>query len=226
MRDPKIMAKALRAGLEARGVAMGHSETLELVARMLGHRDWNTASAALAPEPLPALVLPEGWHVTGTQAEDYSVGVEPDRPGAPARIRSLTDRSGGEGFATLMQGIEAEDWRGARVRLRAELRVADVEGSGAIWMRVDGLRGRQLRFDNLQRRGAALSGTTGWTAREIVLNVAEAAESVHYGFLLSGTGEVAARGFALERVDASVPVTSDRGPYGRGPENLEMAARG
>ena len=225
MRDPKIMAKALRAALGERGTALTHSEALELVARMLGHRDWNTAAAALAPETLPALVLPDGWKVTGTQAEDYVIGIDPERPGGPARIRSLMDRANGEGFATLMQSIEAGDLRGGRIRLRAEIRVVEVDGFGAIWMRVDGTRGRRLRFDNLQRRGETLSGTTGWTAREIVLDVAEEAESVHYGFLLRGIGEVAARGFVLERVDASVSVTSDRGVWEPAPENLGMAAR-
>ena len=45
--DAKAMARRLRAALEARGLAASHSDTLELVAAQLGHRDWNTASAAL-----------------------------------------------------------------------------------------------------------------------------------------------------------------------------------
>ena len=45
--DAKTMARRLRAALEARGHAASHSDTLELVAAQLGHRDWNTASAAL-----------------------------------------------------------------------------------------------------------------------------------------------------------------------------------
>lgn len=46
--DAKAMARRLRAALEARGLASSHSETLELVAAQLGHRDWNTASALLS----------------------------------------------------------------------------------------------------------------------------------------------------------------------------------
>ena len=51
--DAKAMARRLRAAMEARGLAASHSDTLELVAAQLGHRDWNTASARLerAPEP-------------------------------------------------------------------------------------------------------------------------------------------------------------------------------
>jgi catechol 2,3-dioxygenase-like lactoylglutathione lyase family enzyme len=50
--DAKAMARRLRAAMDARGLAASHSDTLELVAAQLGHRDWNTASAVLdrAPE--------------------------------------------------------------------------------------------------------------------------------------------------------------------------------
>lgn len=45
--DAKAMARRLRAAMVARGLAASHSDTLELVAAQLGHRDWNTASATL-----------------------------------------------------------------------------------------------------------------------------------------------------------------------------------
>lgn len=46
--DPKAMARRLRGALADRGVAVSHSEALELVARELGSRDWNTFAAARA----------------------------------------------------------------------------------------------------------------------------------------------------------------------------------
>ena len=47
--DAKSMARVLRSALAARGVDVSHSDTLEIVAAQLGHRDWNTATAALKP---------------------------------------------------------------------------------------------------------------------------------------------------------------------------------
>ena len=47
----KSMARNLRAALSLEGTEMSHSGALELVARTLGHADWNTASARLAPQP-------------------------------------------------------------------------------------------------------------------------------------------------------------------------------
>ncbi|MCO7505810.1 MULTISPECIES: glyoxalase superfamily protein [unclassified Pseudomonas] len=45
----KQMAKRLRTALQAQNPLLTHSGALELVAQQLGHKDWNTASALLAP---------------------------------------------------------------------------------------------------------------------------------------------------------------------------------
>ena len=46
----KSMARRLRAALSSDGVEVSHSRSLELVAKALGHADWNTAVAALAAD--------------------------------------------------------------------------------------------------------------------------------------------------------------------------------
>jgi len=46
-RDAKAMARTLREALTAKGMTVSNSETLELVARILGARDWNTLAAAI-----------------------------------------------------------------------------------------------------------------------------------------------------------------------------------
>lgn len=48
--DPKAMARRLRAALAERDIALSHSETLEIVARQFGTRDWNTLAAGLGNE--------------------------------------------------------------------------------------------------------------------------------------------------------------------------------
>ncbi|PJE31923.1 Uncharacterized conserved protein PhnB, glyoxalase superfamily [Pseudooceanicola antarcticus] len=49
----KSMARNLRAALSLEGTEISHSSALELVARSLGHPDWNTACAALARQAAP-----------------------------------------------------------------------------------------------------------------------------------------------------------------------------
>ncbi|MBS0410151.1 MAG: S1 RNA-binding domain-containing protein [Proteobacteria bacterium] len=46
-RDAKAMARTLRDALAAQDAKVSHSQALELVAKMLGARDWNTLAAAI-----------------------------------------------------------------------------------------------------------------------------------------------------------------------------------
>jgi ATP-dependent Lon protease len=46
-RDAKTMAQTLRESLTTKAVTISHSESLELVSKMLGVSDWNTLSALL-----------------------------------------------------------------------------------------------------------------------------------------------------------------------------------
>ena len=52
-RDAKAMAQTLRDALSARSVALTHSESLELVAKLLGFRDWNVLSARIQSDIAP-----------------------------------------------------------------------------------------------------------------------------------------------------------------------------
>jgi ATP-dependent Lon protease len=56
--DAKAMAQTLRESLTAKAVAISHSESLELVSRMLGVADWNTLSALLQADRRPAVSAP------------------------------------------------------------------------------------------------------------------------------------------------------------------------
>lgn len=225
--DSKHMAKALRQALAERGQEISHSDALELVARQFGFANWNMLSARIEAAQLRPLELPTGWHVAGhTNEGNYRLGVDPKAPGT-ALIESRPDRSDvidravGE-TAVLMQSILADPYRGGRLKLTAELRSEDAE-TATLWMRVDPAEGRYLRFDNLLRRpGGPLEGTSGWTERHIVLDVPEAAATIHYGFFLRGSGKVWARRFNLEAVGADVAPTEPGPRYLSRPTNLDF----
>jgi ATP-dependent Lon protease len=57
-RDAKAMAQTLRESLTTRAVTITHSESLELVSRLLGIADWNTLSALLQDDHHPASSRP------------------------------------------------------------------------------------------------------------------------------------------------------------------------
>ncbi|RYG89896.1 hypothetical protein EU803_14830 [Loktanella sp. IMCC34160] len=60
----KAQAKALRQALEAKGTAVSHAQSLELIARQHGARDWNTLHARLGHCNAPTN-LAVGTKVTG-----------------------------------------------------------------------------------------------------------------------------------------------------------------
>lgn len=207
--DAKLMAKALRQGLAERHIELSHADCLELVARQFGLGNWNMLAARIAAATLPDFHMPEGWHSGGQSAPGaYRMGLDPDRPGA-VRISSTNAQEADEQFGTLMQSIVADPYRGRKLRLAADLR-GEQAGLAAIWMRIDPLEGRLLRFDNLMTRksGGALQGTFGWTERSIVLDVPEQAATVHYGVLLKGTGDLWARRLSLELAEDDAITTA------------------
>ena len=226
-RAPKMMAKTLRAEMAARDVPLSHSECLEIVAHQLGYADWNTAAADGQHEGFTPLQLPLGWQVGGTNATDYKIGIDPDAAGQPATIQSLSNRGPHLGFVTLMQMVSAEPYRGQRLQLTADLSCAHVTGAVTIWMRVDDSVGRNIRFDNMETRKTegVLTGTQDWTERQIVLNIPDAAETLHFGFYLRGEGQCWSRGFDLQAVDNNVQVTSDGQKVLHEPMNLRFAEK-
>ena len=53
-RDAKAMAQTLRQALKEKSVSLTHSESLELIAKVLGLADWNTLSARIDASPKAA----------------------------------------------------------------------------------------------------------------------------------------------------------------------------
>jgi hypothetical protein len=228
--DAKLMAKALRKALAERDVALSHSDCLELVAQQLGVADWNTLAARIAAaKGDDELTLPQDWLVMdNTERNNYRLGLDPQQPGT-ALIESRYARGKGvvledKHFGTLMQSILADDYRDLSVKITASVRTEDAN-AGSIWMRVDGAKGQVLRFDNMitRRKDGALKGTTDWTELQVVLEVPQEAESIHYGFLLLGHGRLWGRDFRIEATRDNVRSTSTNS-YLKRPTNLGFAA--
>ena len=57
----KTQAKALRASLQATGQDISHAQALELIAKSLGFKDWNTLHAKIGNAPRAPVVLAEAF---------------------------------------------------------------------------------------------------------------------------------------------------------------------
>jgi hypothetical protein len=150
--------------------------------------------------------LPPGWILAGSAPQNYSVTVDKAvtyREHPAACLRSEVKKAAK--FGTLMQSVTAERYKGKRVRLSGYVKSDQVTSWAGLWMRADAEK-TTLAFDNMQNR--AIRGSTDWTRYDVVLDIPNTATSVYFGVLLDGTGAVWVAQFALEVVDASVPVTS------------------
>ena len=211
--DSKAMTKVLRQSLATRGLNLSHSECLEIVAHQFGLPDWNTLSAIIlaATPKKKKYVMADNWMTVGN-SEYYRMGLDASSPGV-AVIECVIERKSGidlkqTGFFGMMQSVRADHYRGRKIQLLARIRAEDAD-AGTAWLRIDKALGSSLRFDNMMQRKSdgAITGTTGWVERKIVLDVPEEAESIHYGFFLKGYGKVWARGFRLDTVSEEIAST-------------------
>lgn len=92
----KRQAKALRAGLSAQGRDISHSESLELVAKTAGFKDWNTLHASIGNQPRPPVAI--GQIVTGRYLKQPFM----------AEVQGVTELSSGR-FEVLLHFAEPVD---------------------------------------------------------------------------------------------------------------------
>ena len=116
----KARAKHIRQELAERGEQITHAEALERVAKALGHRDWNTASARLSNAP--ELELNIGDIVSGRYLKQPYVG----------RVIGLRELHGGAGYHVELQFdepvdvVEFESFSNNRQRVQAMVNEAGI----------------------------------------------------------------------------------------------------
>jgi len=92
-----------------------------------------------------------------------------------------------DAFGGIVQASQVADvLRGGRVAMRAWIRTENAE-SASLWLRIDAVD-RILALDNMEHR--SVSGTTGWSLYEIVMDVPDDATTLVYGVFLVGMGRM------------------------------------
>jgi Glyoxalase superfamily protein/Domain of unknown function (DUF3471) len=80
-RDAKMMAQTLREALNAKSMSITHSESLELVAKILGFHDWNVLAAKIQSELQPSAIEPGA---STRQARSPTESMQDNQSGKPA----------------------------------------------------------------------------------------------------------------------------------------------
>jgi hypothetical protein len=185
---------------------------------------WAALGATVALAAFVAVAhanVPRGWQLVGTKAANYEVlqDVEQSYQGHLS-VALKSKQSKVDGFGTLMQSIQAEQYKGKKIRFSGMVKSEEVVGSAGLWMRID--RGKDVvAFDNMYNR--AIKGTADWQRYEVILDVPKDATSISFGVLLTGGGEVWLNSTKFDVVGDDVPVTgwAER-PVPNAPVNLEF----
>lgn len=148
-----------------------------------------------------------GWYLSGSNPELYDISVDTNvfHTGTKAGLLAAKSEANVQQFGTMMQGFQAGQFVGKRLKLSCYLKTENATKCAA-WLRVDNADGDPLQFDNMSNR--SIERTTDWNHYSIVLDVPEQSASIFFGVLLIGKGRVWADGFCLEEVDKKVPVTN------------------
>ena len=148
----------------------------------------------------------ERWELRGsfmhesspTQWPDYRCGTEPTgrHPGEMAGyLRAQIAQP--TGFADLRQAILADDFRGKRMRVSADLKTQDVQQQAGLYLRVVD-PGKTKRPE--EREQTTLQGTQEWAHYETRIEVPPESVFVLFGISLTGSGQVWATNIQVEAI--------------------------
>jgi hypothetical protein len=96
------------------------------------------------------------------------------------------------GSAVLVQAVYAEDYRGAAVTFRGQLRAAGLAGQAGLHLAVSGPRSESMAVRPLLGHGSspAAPGSSDWTWHEVTVPVPGEATAILFGISLAGEGRI------------------------------------
>ena len=161
----------------------------------------------------PVIVTPgeamNGWSAAESGTGEYRIGQDNDvaHDGKPSIVIQST-KSSPSGAGLVYQVVDAQRFRGKRVRLSGYLKSEVLVRSAALSF-----------FTSYESGLARITGTTPWKKYELVSDVPAVAEKIRVVLTLEGPGTLWAADFRLEPVGMSVPLTIHH------PENLDFTQR-
>ena len=143
------------------------------------------------------------WELAGGLSDDgESAG--PDYSCATADGSALLTATVAEpiGSAALVQTIYADDYRGAAVTFRGQLRTTDVAGQAGLHLAVIGPVSVSMATRPLLGHGRSLTapGNSDWAWHEVTVPVPGEAIAIRFGISLAGHGRIELRGAELTPV--------------------------
>ena len=157
--------------------------------------------------PAADLQMPSGWSKSGGNPQGYDMFRDAAMHRDGKASGTIKSKPSATGFATMMQTIKPDTYRGKRIRLSGYLKTANVTTGSSFWIRVDAPDSIiPLSFDNMGSRMAA--GTSDWRKYDLVVDVPDKAAGIAIGFMLLDGGQIWADDLKIEVVDKTVVSTN------------------
>jgi len=166
-----------------------------------------TAVTSLVAYRVAPESIPERWASEQSVPNEYEIRL--DRRIFHSGRSSLHMRSrldSPKGIAKLSQKLAANEYRGTRLHMSAYLKTEITCGSAGLWLQMIGQGGTVLALDDMH--GRPVTGTTGWTRYDFILDVPQQARDIAFGVILTGNGQAWADDFTIRADEKEVFVDS------------------
>ncbi len=165
-----------------------------------------------------------GWQLTSPISDRFEASSDAKvtfRGKPTARLQTDTPRAD---LASLIQSVDAEQYRGKRVRFSTYAKTKGVEGWTGTWVRVDSPHSAFRRYEDTHN--VNLQGNSDWTALSIVLDIPDDARTIEFGLSQEGTGTTWFGPVSVETVAPSIRTTFYEGGrnYATGPLSCQRGA--
>lgn len=207
--DGDLLAPFLDRGSEAAGTGHGpvildrrSGRVLRVAgARPRKHRadNWPGKRPRFEPRNMAFGDGLDRWELAGGPGED--AGSDPPDYSAAAEGQCAILSAAAahpRGSAVLAQPVYADDFLGAAVTFRGEIRTEDATGRAGLCLEVV-KTGWGINPDRRESHAVTMTGSQDWSRQEITVPVPGDAESIRFGILLAGPGRVWLRRPELRR---------------------------
>jgi len=180
------------------------------------------STAALA-HPHDAATV-NGWQLTAPITDKFEASPDTNvtfRGKPSARLQSEVMRAD---LASLVQTIDADQYRGKRIRYSTFAKTKRVEGWTGAWIRIDSPHSEFRGYEDTHN--VNLQGDRDWTALSLVVDVPDDARSIELGLSQEGSGTTWFGPVSVETVDNNVRTTFYAGGrnYATGPLSCEKGS--
>jgi len=148
---------------------------------------------------------PTGWRLSSASNDHFEASRDESvtfRGQPTARLQTSVATAD---LGSLRQSIDAEEYRGKRIRFETNAKVRGVQSWTGLWLRIEGPDIPLLAYADTH--GVNLHDDSDWTPLTIVIDVPETADAIYFGLSQEGAGTSWFGPVTVEIVDNQVPVS-------------------